>query len=187
MTGYCLFDTALGACGIAWRGETVIATRLPDETREETARRLGARTGAGAAPPPAAIRAAIDAITALLDGTPRDLSGIACDLGESDPFSAEVYARARAIPPGETVTYGDIALGMGDKRLAQRVGQALGRNPLPIIVPCHRVLGADGKLVGFSAHGGVAMKLRMLEIEGAEIGPGPGLFGDLPLAMRPPH
>lgn len=124
---------------------------------------------------------------ALFEGEKTDLSDIECDFGNTDPLSLEIYAHTRAIAAGETATYGDIAIALGGKHLAQRVGQALGRNPLPIIVPCHRILGANGRLVGFSAHGGVETKLRMLRIEGAKIGPGPGLFDDLPLATRPRH
>ncbi len=82
-------------------------------------------------------------------------------------FNRRVYAVARAVPPGETITYGEIAERIGERGAAQAVGQALGRNPFPIVVPCHRVLAADGGLGGFSAHGGVATKRRMLAIEGA--------------------
>ena len=115
-------------------------------------------------------------MTALLEGTRTDLAEVRCDLGATDAFSARVYEIARSIPPGRTLTYGAIAEQLGNKRLAQRVGRAMGNNPLPIIVPCHRVLGAGGKLTGFSAHGGVATKLKMLAIEGARIGDEPDLF-----------
>jgi len=110
---------------------------------------------------------------------------VACDPGEVGAFSEKVYAITRAIPAGETLTYGDVALQLGDKLLAQRVGQILGRNPIPIIIPCHRVVGASGKLTGFSATGGIETKLKMLEIEGAQPGGSPTLFGDLPLAVKP--
>ena len=134
---------------------------------------------------PPAIRSAIASITALLEGERTDLGFIACDFSGMDPFAAKVYAATRAIPAGRTLTYGDIALQIGDKQLAQAVGKALGRNPFPIVVPCHRVIGADGRLIGFSAPGGVETKLRMLAIEGARIGEAPGLFGDLPLVVKP--
>ena len=124
-------------------------------------------------------------MTALLEGEGTDLTTIACDFGGIDPFAAQVYGATRVIPAGETSTYGVIASQLGDKQLAQKVGQALGRNPLPIIVPCHRVIGANGSLVGFSADGGVEMKLRMLAIEGAQLGDPPTLFDDLPLAAKP--
>lgn len=185
-TQFALFPTAIGRCGVAWRGDRIVATQLPEASDERTRARLVARTGGAVeAEPPAAVRQAIDAMTALLAGARVDLSAIACDYGSPDDFRVRVYDIARAIPPGETLTYGEIAVRLGDKSRAQEVGQALGRNPLPIIVPCHRVLGANRKLTGFSAAGGVATKLRMLAIEGAAVAEPPGLFGDLPLAAKP--
>ncbi|MEO1677972.1 MAG: MGMT family protein [Pseudomonadota bacterium] len=163
----------------------MVATRLPDVTPEHTIGLLAARTGATQGAPPGAVRHAIQSMVALLEGEEEDLSTIACDFGRAGSFAEKVYAIARAVPPGATSTYGAIASELGDKSFARRVGQALGRNPVPIIVPCHRIIGADGKLVGFSADGGVEMKLRMLEIEGAQIGSTPGLFDNLPLATRP--
>ena len=185
MVYFSLFPTTLGDCGIAWCSDIVVATRLPDKTSADTGRRLAARTGGKRGEPPAAIRRAIASITALLEGEGTDLTAIVCDFGGVDPFAAQVYAATRAIPAGETSTYGAIASELGDKRLARNVGQVLGRNPFPIIVPCHRVVGASGRLVGFSAAGGVATKLRMLAIEGAQVGAAPGLFDDLPLAAKP--
>ena len=179
MVHFTLFPTPLGNCGIAWRGDTVVATHLPQETSAATAVRLAARAGASKGEPPPAIQRAIGSITALLEGAKTDLDDIVCDFSGVEPFAARVYAATRAIPPGETRTYGAIALQLGAKQLAQRVGRALGRNPLPIIVPCHRVIGANGKLTGFSAYGGVETKLRMLGIEGARIGETPGLFDQL--------
>ncbi|QYU69805.1 methylated-DNA--[protein]-cysteine S-methyltransferase [Leptolyngbya sp. 15MV] len=184
-TRFALFPTPLGACGIAWSGETVVATHLPDASDALTVARLSARaSGAIQGEPPPAIRHAMDAMAALLRGEKTDLAFIACDLSRIEPFAARVYAATRAIPPGETTTYGAIAAQLGDRALAQQVGQALGRNPFPIIVPCHRVMGANGRLTGFSANGGVATKLAMLAIEGARLGEAPGLFGDLPLAAK---
>ncbi|MCM0019240.1 MAG: methylated-DNA--[protein]-cysteine S-methyltransferase [Tagaea sp.] len=185
MSYFSLFPTALGDCGIAWRGETVVATCLPGKNAAATSHRLAARSGATKGEPPPAIERAIAGIAALLDGDKTDLAFIACDFDGIEPFAAQVYALTRAIPAGTTATYGAIALRLGDKRLARRVGQALGRNPFPIVVPCHRVIGADDKLTGFSANGGTATKLKMLAIEGARIGEAPGLFGDLPAAIKP--
>jgi methylated-DNA-[protein]-cysteine S-methyltransferase len=96
-------------------------------------------------------------------------------------FNRRVYAIARTIAPGATLSYGEIAERLGDRNLARDVGQALGQNPFPVIVPCHRVLAAGGKSGGFSAPGGVATKLRLLTIEGAQPG-GPTLFDGLPLS-----
>ena len=182
---FSLFPTPLGECGIAWRAEAIVATHLPEETSAATAARLVARTGASEGQPPSEIRRAIGSMTSLLEGDRIDLSWIVCDFGAVDPLSEKVYNAVRAIPPGQTLTYGAIALQLGDKRLAQNVGRILGRNPLPIIVPCHRVIGANGKLTGFSAYGGIDTKLRMLAIENARIGDAPGLFDDLPLAVKP--
>lgn len=185
MVHFSLFPTPLGDCGIAWRDDTVVATRLPGKSSADTGGSLAARTGAAKGEPPPAIRRAIASITALLEGERTDLTFIDCDFSGIDLFATKVYAATRAIPAGETMTYGDIALQLGDKLLAQNVGQALGRNPFPIIVPCHRVIGANDRLTGFSANGGVQTKLRMLAIEGARIGEAPGLFDDLPLAVKP--
>ena len=183
---YTLFPTALGTCGIAWRGEKVIATNLPEPTEDDIRNRLVRRSG-GAEPgtPPQWVRQAIDAITALLASDPADLAFIPCDYGKVDDFRIKICELTRTISPGETITYGDIAERLGNKRLAQAVGQAMGHNPLPIIVPCHRVMGANGKLTGFSANGGVETKLRMLDIERATIRADAGLFGHLPLAIKP--
>lgn len=181
---FSLFPTAIGACGIAWFGDTVVATNLPEASAARTAARLAGRTGATAGAAPAAIGRAMAAMTALLDGDAIDLGFIACDLTGVDGFAGRVYAATRAIPPGETRTYGAIATQLGDRLLARKVGQALGRNPVPIIIPCHRVMGAGGRPTGFSANGGVATKLRMLAIEGARVGAAPGLFDNLPLAVR---
>lgn len=182
---FCLFSTSLGDCGIAWRGDMVIATRLPDVEPDLTKRSLARGTGGGEGNPSDTIQRAIKAIQLLLDGERKDLSFIHCDMKHAKPFALRVYDVARAIPVGKTMTYGIIAEQLGDKQLSQKVGQILGRNPLPIIVPCHRVLGANGKLTGFSATGGIKTKLKMLEIEGAAIGKSGGLFSDLPLAVKP--
>jgi methylated-DNA-[protein]-cysteine S-methyltransferase len=184
MVQFSLFPTPLGACGIAWSGEAVVATHLPEKSDAATAARLARRADAAIGEPPPAIRRAIASITVLLDGDKTDLTFIACDFSKIDPFATRVYIATREIPAGETLTYGALALRLGDKLLAQKVGKALGRNPFPIVVPCHRVMGANGRLIGFSANGGVETKLRMLAIEGARVGEAPGLFGDLPLAAK---
>lgn len=181
---YSLFPTPLGYCGIAWSGDTVIATRLPAVRPARTAASLVARTGAARCESQSTVRRAIQGITALLCGEKVDLTFICCEFAEIDSFETKVYLAVRAIPAGETRTYGAVAAQLGDRRLARRVGTALGRNPLPIIVPCHRVVGANHKLTGFSADGRVETKLRMLAIEGAQIGAAPGLFGELPLALK---
>ncbi len=181
MTQFSLFPTSIGHCGIAWLGDVVVATNLPENSTTETSARLAKRAKASEGEPPAEIQRVIVSITDLLQGAKTDLTGIKCDFSQIDQFEVSVYAATRDIPPGETKTYGAIAVQLGNKRFAQNVGRALGRNPFPIIVPCHRVLGANGKLTGFSAHGGVNTKLRMLEIEGARFSEAPGLFDNIPL------
>ncbi len=181
-----LFPTAIGLCGLAWRGDVVAASNLPEPSAAAVEARLIRRTGgAVAGQPPATVQRAIDAITGLLAGERCDLTFIRCDYGTSDAFRVQVYEITRSIPPGETTTYGLIAERLGNKRFAQAVGQTMGHNPLPIIVPCHRVMGANGKLTGFSANGGVATKLRLLDIEQAAMGRGQGLFDRLPMAVKP--
>jgi methylated-DNA-[protein]-cysteine S-methyltransferase len=184
MTEYALFDTAIGPCGIAWSERGILAVRFAEgdetKTREKLLRRV---PGATESKPTAAIQHAIDGVVALLRGERRDLRGIVIDDASTPAFNRKVYAIARQIPAGQTMTYGEIAELLGDKLLARDVGQALGENPTPIIMPCHRVLAADGKTGGFSAPGGVDTKLRLLSIEGAEPG-GPTLFERLPLAVR---
>jgi methylated-DNA-[protein]-cysteine S-methyltransferase len=182
---FVLFDTAIGRCGIAWSKRGIVAVQLPEADERRTRERLLRRfPNAGEAKPTPEVQYAIDGVVALLCGEPRDLTDIAIDDAEFPDFNRGVYAIARTIPPGATMTYGQIAERLGDRLLAREVGQALGENPTPIIMPCHRVLAAGGKAGGFSAIGGVATKLRLLAIEGAQPG-GPTLFDSLPLAAPP--
>jgi len=165
---FALFDTAIGRCGVAWGERGVAGVQLPEAGERETrARMLQRFPAAGEAPPPPEVQRVIDRIVALLRGEASDLSTIALDMERVPSFHRRVYEAARAIPPGMTLSYGDIAARVGAPGAARAVGQALGRNPFPIIVPCHRVLAAGGKIGGFSAQGGVATKRRMLAIEGA--------------------
>ena len=183
---FALFDTALGACGIVWRGGEILGVVLPEADAAKTRERLGKRfSEAEEAAPPAEIGRVIAAIVALLAGDKIDLSEIALDLGSVPEFDRRVYEIARTIPPGETLTYGEIARRVGTLGDARAVGQALGRNPWPIIVPCHRVLAASGRTGGFPAPGGVDTKLRILTIEARHAAAAPGLFADLPLAAKP--
>jgi methylated-DNA-[protein]-cysteine S-methyltransferase len=128
------------------------------------------------APPPAEVRCVIDGIVSLLGGQASDLSAAALDMDGVPEFDRRVYELARGIAPGATLSYGEIAARLGERGLARDVGQALGRNPFPIIVPCHRVLAAGGKAGGFSANGGVTTKLRLLTIERARTSDAPTLF-----------
>ncbi len=168
VTGFALFDTPIGRCAVAWGAHGIVGMELPGADDAKTRKRLSRRNpGLDEAAPPPDIRDAIDRIVALLSGEPADLGDIPLDMRSVTPFEQKVYAIARQIPPGETLTYGDIAGRLGDKLLSRDVGQAMGRNPFPIVVPCHRVVAANGKLGGFSAPGGVDTKLKMLAIEGA--------------------
>ncbi len=165
-SGLSAFDTPVGTCGIAWAPGGLVGLRLPDGGR--TLERLQARfPDLERAVPPPWVAEAIAAIRALLSGTPVDLGFVRLDFSGVPPFEAAVLRAARAIPPGRTATYGAIAAQLGQPQAGQAVGRALGRNPWPIVVPCHRVTAAAGRTGGFSAPGGVATKLKLLEIEGA--------------------
>jgi methylated-DNA-[protein]-cysteine S-methyltransferase len=155
-----VFETAIGTCGVAW-SEVGLAEVLLPRSRSLTA---GGNTGAGDVP--ATVRDAVSAIVALLEGERPELREIALDERALDDFRRRVYAATREVRPGQTATYGQIARAVGAPGAARAVGAALGQNPYPIVVPCHRVLAADGSLHGFSAPGGITTKRRMLEIEG---------------------
>lgn len=181
---YALFGTAIGACCIAWSAHGLIGVQLPEANAEATRKRTQRRfPEASEAQPPSEVVHAIEGIIALLSGEARDLRDIAIDGSDTPEFNARVYAIARNIPPGKTMTYGEIAERLGDKTLSRAVGQAMGQNPCPIVIPCHRVLAAGGKTGGFSASGGVVTKLKLLTIEGAQPS-GPTLFERLPLEVR---
>jgi methylated-DNA-[protein]-cysteine S-methyltransferase len=174
---YALFETPIGHCAVAWNDAGLAAVWLP-EADEETleaavVRRLGM---APAAAPPPAVSAAIDRIAGVLGGAADDLADLPLDNSGLPEFQRRVYEATRRIAPGTTRTYGELAAELGEPHAARAVGQALGRNPFPIVVPCHRVLAANGAAGGFSAPGGVRTKLRLLEIELARVGGAPGLF-----------
>lgn len=166
-SGILLFETAVGACGIAWRGGKLVGVLLPEGEGRTLARLRRRFPELAPAEPPAWVERAVASIRAHLDGGAADLATIPLDLDAVAPFEAAVYRAAQAIPPGRTLTYGELAAGLGDPGAARAVGQALGRNPWPIVVPCHRVVAAAGRTGGFSAPGGAATKLRLLELEGA--------------------
>src|SRR4051812_41977033 len=174
---HCLFATAIGDCGIAWTDAAIAAVQLPETDAEGTRRRLLRYTGdvpQGHAPD--FVVAAIARIQALLQGAHDDLCDLPLELEGVPPFHRKVYDITRAIPPGEVLTYGEVARRAGEPGAARAVGQALGKNPFAPVVPCHRVLAAGGRSGGFSAEGGADTKLKMLEIEAARFGGTPGLF-----------
>lgn len=167
---FSLFDSAIGTCAIAWGTRGVVGILLPEPEESETRARLLRRfPGVTEAATPTDIQLAIDGIVALLRGEPRDLSFISLDVDAVPEFHRRVYDVARTIKPGTTLSYGEIASRLGEPDAARAVGQALGRNPFPIVVPCHRVLASRGKTGGFSAPGGTATKLRLLAIEGERL------------------
>jgi len=177
---FTLFDTPIGICSLVWQDDNVVGLRLPEASPAATRARIARRwTGAEEQAPPPAMQAVIDRVLKLLAGEKIDLGDVPLDFGDSPDFHKRAYAIARTIPPGQTMTYGEIARRLGEPHESREVGQAMGRNPIAILMPCHRVLGSDGKMGGFSANGGVATKRRILEIEGAAaLGAGP-LFASL--------
>jgi methylated-DNA-[protein]-cysteine S-methyltransferase len=177
---FILFDTPIGSCSLVWKDAAIVGLRLPEENAATTRARIQRRwPGAEERAPTPEMQAVIDRVLRLLAGESVDLRDVPLDFGDAPDFHKRVYEVARTIPPGQTMTYGEIARRLGVPHESREVGQAMGRNPVAIIMPCHRVLGADGKMGGFSATGGVAIKRRILEIEGAAaLGAGP-LFASL--------
>lgn len=172
-----LFETMLGWIGIAWSDEGVVAVQTPDRDRETTQRRLLRRAGAAAALEtddlPATIADARDRLSRYAAGQAVDFTDIPLDLSGVDAFNFDIYRVARDLGFGQTVTYGELARLAGHAGLARETGKALGENPIPIIVPCHRIVAAGGKLGGFSAPGGARTKEKLLALEGVNVGPPP--------------
>lgn len=174
---YCLFETALGPCGIAWSENggfssqpAVTAFQLPESTAKLTQARMQRICGTHEqVDPPAPIACVIEKVRLHLAGNPQDFRDAPLDLGGTGEFDRQVYGAARNIPAGETRTYGEIANALNQPNAAQAVGQALGRNPIPLIIPCHRVLAAGGNAGGFSAPGGTTTKARLLALEGVTL------------------
>jgi len=174
---YCLFETPLGSCGIAWSAGwntgppcAVCSLQLPEATAELTESRIAQNSGArSASAPPLQIGTIINRVCQHLIGDLQDFRDIPVDLDAVGPFVRKVCEAAREIPAGQTATYADLAKALGRPAAARAVGRALGRNPIPLIIPCHRVLAAHGKPGGFSAYGGRATKAKLLAIEGAVV------------------
>lgn len=183
-SGYALVPTAIGTGAVAWRGDLVTAVALPGETLAATERQVwrtaGPSVGRAPSEPPPVVRDVLDRMVRLLEGEPEDLSDVEVVVDHPSDFARRVHEVVRAIPPGETLTYGEVAARVGEPGGAQAVGRVMGSNPVPIVVPCHRVVGAGGAPVGFSAPGGVATKQRILRIEGAPAGGPPTLFDPPP-------
>jgi methylated-DNA-[protein]-cysteine S-methyltransferase len=181
-THHCVFETAIGPCGVAWSARGLVAVQLPEANRAATEKRLTARAySAGAAAPPPWVATLIGDIQRYLAGEPVDFSAVEVDLSSLDPFRCQLYGAMRALRWGATTTYGALAreVGRTDAEAARDVGQAMGHNPVPIVIPCHRVLAAGNNLGGFSARGGAATKAKLLALEGVHFDGGaprlPGL------------
>ena len=165
---YRLFDTAFGVCGLAWSDSGLTQVRLPDHSEALTQAKLLARQPQAEHCPgggPAFVAVAIQQMQAHLGGVAHDLRELPLDLSGVRGFEMRVYVATRALGPGQTCTYGEMAHAMGDPAAMRAVGQALGHNPWPLVVPCHRVLAAGGRLGGFSAPGGTDTKRRLLALE----------------------
>ncbi len=165
---YHLFETAIGRCAIVWRDGRILRVFLPapddERMRAGVAR---AYPGATDADPPAAVASVIGKIVTLCGGKAQRFDDAPLDRSLIEPFAARVFAALEKVGFGETTTYGAIAEALGDKAQSRAVGAALGANPFPIIIPCHRVTAAGGAMGGFSAPGGAATKRKLLEVEGA--------------------
>ena len=166
---HALFDTPLGPCGIAWSDRGIVRLQLPEASRTATLARLVEGRDGRAASPPAWVKDAARRIAAHLGGAPDDLGDLRLDLRGVPPFHQKVYRAARRLRPGETTSYGELARRVGSPGAARAVGQALAKNPVALIIPCHRVLAASGRPGGFSAWGGYETKARLLGIEGGEL------------------
>ena len=178
---YCLFDTAIGEVGVAWSADGITRLQLPELSRAATERRLRGRSASTAANPTTPVAQAISAVQEYMTGERIDFSGIALDLAGVGPFHRSIYEALCRVGWGETTTYGALARQAGDVGASRAVGQAMGRNPIPIIIPCHRVLASGGKPGGFSAFGGAVTKQRLLALEGVHLdGGAPLLPGLLP-------
>jgi methylated-DNA-[protein]-cysteine S-methyltransferase len=170
---YRIFETAGGFCGIAWNDAGITRFQLPMRSAEAAERGLRRRLpGAEPGAPPPEVAEAVAAAQRYFAGEETDFSRFAIDLGEQDAFFRQVYAATRQVGWGRTTTYGALAreLGAGPEA-ARDVGQAMAKNPVPLFIPCHRVLAAGGKVGGFSAPGGSAAKSHMLALEGVRVAP----------------
>jgi len=151
------FPTAIGACSIFWAGDTV--TRFTLLT-----------TAADSVEPPAWLQPLIIRVQKHLREGGEDFDDVPLAWESVSHFQNQVYRAALAIKSGQTATYGDLARAIGQPPGASRaVGTALGQNPWPLIVPCHRFVSTGGKMTGFSAPGGIQTKLKLLAIEGSQL------------------
>jgi methylated-DNA-[protein]-cysteine S-methyltransferase len=186
--GYCIFDTGIGRCGIAWSHAGILGVQLPEAREIETRRRLfQLYPEAREQRPPLNTELAIEGIAALLRGEPADFPDVTLDMSAIQAFNQRVYAFTRTIPRGETLTYGEVAVQLKLSGAVHSVAQALARNPFVVIVPCHRVLEAGGYADKISPHGGAISKRRLLSIEGARGATASKTLFDVLLPVAPPR
>lgn len=163
---YHLFETAIGRCGIMWSDRGICHIQLPERNDNATRDRLLSFRWAEESTPPPHVRSVMEALRSHLAGCPQSFDSVAIDLAAVPEFHRKVYDQLRKLPPGVTVSYGELAEMAGSTNAARAVGRAMAKNPLPIIVPCHRVLASKGKIGGFSAYGGEKIKIELLKIDG---------------------
>lgn len=171
-----VFETTLGFIGIAWSARGLTRLCLFQHDRAAVERRLeklGAAVPDEGTDPPAWVSALVRDIKAYADGNDVDFSSVPVDLAGVDDFRLAIYDAARKLGFGETTTYGELAKQAGQAGLPRETGQALGANPVPLVIPCHRILAAGGKIGGFSAPGGSTTKEKMLVLEGVRVGQPP--------------
>ena len=173
---YALIDTAIGTFGLAWTDLGVGRVALPGQDRARTEIWIS-RDPAEPGFPDGVLAGLPDRIKRYAEGEKIDFTDVPLDLSGVAEFNRLAYAELLKIGYGATTTYGAIARTLGDVTLSRAVGQAMGQNPVPLIVPCHRVLGADGRTGGFSSPGGVTSKMRMLALEHAASPTGQYAFG----------
>ena len=176
-----LFDTAIGPCGLAWNAAGLIQVQLPEASEAATEMRLGRVTGAAWSDRlPENVSECENRVRAYFEGEAVTFTDIDLDMTRVNAFNAKVYTALRDVGWGETTSYGALARQIGDPHAARAIGAAMGKNPWPLVVPCHRVLAASGKIGGFSAYGGRATKRKMLQLEQSDADGAaptlPGLF-----------
>lgn len=183
---YCVFETAIGPCGVAWTEAGLTRLQLPESNRDATETRLRKRSGsAGPELPPPPVRRAITDIQSYMVGDRIEFTAVPIDWSGVSPFHRRIYETTRSLGWGMTASYGEVARKAGPPVVARAVGQAMARNPVPIVIPCHRVLAAGRRIGGFSAYGGAVTKERLLTLEGVRLADeAPTLPGLLPAPQR---
>jgi methylated-DNA-[protein]-cysteine S-methyltransferase len=169
---HAILETALGDMGLGWTERGLARIALPGGNLHS----LLSRWGHLREPPPS-LYPLIERILGYARGEQVEFDDIELDFGVVPEFHHRCYDDIRALKWGQTTTYGAIAHRLGDRSLSRAVGQAMGANPMPLVVPCHRVLGSDGKAGGFSGPGGVPFKMKMLALEQAASPQGQLAFG----------